>query len=95
MREKKPCTFIYKDENGQEKETVPDVVCCKRCSACPWNPEEQARRLKEGRIVDNAVVVIRHYSGDDEKSHFTKVAYGGLRQLLFPRKQKKQAEKAD
>ena len=26
----------------------PGVLCNRRCARCGWNPEEQARRLKEG-----------------------------------------------
>ena len=90
LKTKKPCMFIGKDDNGNDAEMMPDVTCGKRCSTCPWNPEEKARRLKEGHFVSNATVMIRHYKGpEDERGQ--KVLVGGLRQLRFPAKTKKPA----
>lgn len=88
MKTQKPCMFLGKDEKGNDAMVMPEVTCCKRCSLCPWNPEEQARRLAEGRFVEECEVVIRIYSdsGDD---HYHKVTYGSLRQLRFPSKHKK------
>ena len=78
-----PCVFTYQEEGKPPKRKKPDVDCDKNCAHCAWNPEDQARRLEKGHFEKNAVVAIRHYSGEEDKAG-TPVLYGGLRQLRFP-----------
>lgn len=42
-----PCGYRDKD-NGRMY--YPDVNCDFHCEACGWNPAEQKRRLREGRM---------------------------------------------
>ena len=84
MEEEKkyPCLFPYRCRDGAVKIVKP-IECDNNCLYCAWNPEEQARRLEKGHFEKNAVVAIRHYSGEEDKAG-TPVLYGGLRQLRFP-----------
>ena len=51
-REWLPCAFPEFNEKNQKKHhAVPGVNCIYECATCGWNPEEQKRRLKEGRLV--------------------------------------------
>ena len=83
MKKNKTCIFEGVEENGKKATMKPAVNCNKKCESCGWNPEEQARRLKEGRFVKDATVVIRHYINEQD-NRGTLVAYAGLKQLRFP-----------
>lgn len=42
-----PCRYI--DEDGKER--YPAVDCAYVCESCGWNPAEQERRMKQGRMA--------------------------------------------
>lgn len=46
------CRFLL-DEDGKEKLIAPGVNCSLNCDTCGWNPEEQERRLTQGRMETN------------------------------------------
>ena len=84
MESFRPCVYSAVDESGRLEKRRPEVKCNKDCSRCGWNPIEQKWRLEKGRFVKNAVVVIRHYAGEEDQEGMP-VVYTGLRQLVFPK----------
>ena len=44
-----PCGPFFYTEGGRTFPMYPTVDCNLACHVCPWNPEEQTRRLKKSR----------------------------------------------
>lgn len=45
-----PCgTTVYDKRRNKEIMVFPAVDCGYMCETCDWNPQEHARRLKEGK----------------------------------------------
>lgn len=48
-----PCLYTsWNDEKGKEEIRPPSVDCRMHCRDCGFNPEEAARRLREGTFVE-------------------------------------------
>ncbi len=84
MAHVRECEYVVLDENGKPETRRPAITCKKDCIHCGFNPQEQKRRLEKGHFRDDAVVVIRHYAGENDLEGVP-VVYSNLRQLVFPK----------
>lgn len=75
---RKVCVTLTKLE---EMDGIAPKIPCERCG---FNPEEQKRRLSEGRFTEDGVMVINHREMNDGRND-QEVIYN-LKHLVFPRK---------
>ena len=49
-----PCsTMVWSEVQKRDVPTKASVYCRENCGSCGFNPDEQARRLREGRFITN------------------------------------------
>ena len=67
-----PCKTYLPNEKGGLTWSKPKIMCAKKCASCGWNPEEQERRLKTGKIDERTVTHVLHNDLGEAVSIITK-----------------------